>query len=537
MPFGWQWGADMSGYFYLTTPIYYVNAEAHIGHTYTTVLCDTIVRYRRLCGDTCFFLTGSDEHGEKVLEVARRRGESPAQTAEYFSNSFLRVWEEIGISHDRFIRTTDADHKQVVQQILQRVYDEGEIRFKEYEGLYCVGCERFLTDRDMLDGLCRDHERAPEPRTEANYFFDMGAHFSWLRDYIEQNPDFIRPERYKNEVLAMLDEETGLGGELCISRPKSRLDWGIELPFDTDYVCYVWFDALINYLTGIGYPDGPHFQDYWSNCEHVVGKDILKPHGVFWPTMLRAIGLEPPRHVSVHGYWNVDDRKVSKSLGNMIDPLIMREKYGFEAFRYFLLRDMVFGQDSNFSEDALVRRINADLANNIGNLVSRTLNMTGRFAGGLVPEPGAIEIPEREVIDAAATAVAEVDLRMRGMRPQRALESILALVDATNRYLELREPWKAAKDPELADTVSTTLHTCCESLRIVALLLAAFLPVAAAEILDRLGLGDALETAVLPASAEWGGIPVGSPTRKGKPLFPRIETAGAEDAESKDGAD
>jgi len=520
----------MSGYFYLTTPIYYVNAEAHIGHTYTTVVADTLVRYRRLCGDQCFFLTGSDEHGEKVLEVARSRGESPAKTAEYYSMAFLAVWDQIGISYDRFIRTTDADHRQVVQTILQKVYDAGEIEFREYEGLYCIGCERFLTDRDLVDGLCRDHERAPEERVESNYFFKMGAHFEWLREYIEHNPDFIRPERYKNEVLAMLDEETGLGGDLCISRPKSRLDWGIELPFDGDYVCYVWFDALINYLTGIGYPDRAGFADYWSSCEHVIAKDILKPHGVFWPTMLRAIGLEPPQHISVHGYWNVDDRKVSKSLGNMISPLIMHEKYGFEAFRYFMLRDMVFGQDSNFSEEILVARINSDLPNNLGNLVSRTLNMTGRYADGFVPEPGEMETPEREVVDAAAAAAADVDSNLRSVRPQRALEAILTLVDATNRYLELREPWKAAKDPDLAGQVKTTLHTCCESLRITALLLSPFLPLAAAEILDRLGIGDSLASAVLPASAEWGGIPTGSPTRKGKPLFPRIETQSSDEA-------
>lgn len=512
--------------FYVTTPIFYVNAEPHIGHTYTTVVADTLARYHRLCGERCFFLTGTDEHGDKILEVAKARGESPTSVADHYAKQFRSTWDALGISYDRFIRTTDPDHRTVVQGILQRVYDAGQIRFKEYEGLYCVGCERFLTDRDMLDGLCRDHERAPEPRSEANYFFDMGAHFAWLADWIESHPDFIRPERYKNEVLAMLSEESGLGGELCISRPKSRLDWGIELPFDRDYVCYVWFDALINYLTGIGYPDGPDFAALWAGAEHLIGKDILKPHAVFWPTMLHAIGLPPVRHLNVHGFWNLDDRKVSKSLGNMISPLIMDEKYGFEAFRYFLLREMVFGQDSNFSEELLVGRINADLANNLGNLVSRTLNMTGRFADGRVPEPGDVETPEREVMETAARVAAEVDVHVRAIRPQRALEAVMGLVDATNRYLELREPWKAAKDPARAGGVATTLHTCCESLRIVAVLLSAFLPRTGAEILSRLGQADALAHGTLPALADWGGLQAGATTTKGASLFPRIEPAG-----------
>ncbi len=518
----------MSESFYLTTPIYYVNAEPHIGHTYTSVVVDTMVRYHRLCGERSFFLTGTDEHGEKVLEVAEARGQSARRVAEHYSNLFRQTWDELGLSYDRFIRTTEPGHKSVVQGILQRVYDAGEIEFREYEGKYCVGCERFLTDRDLVDGRCRDHERAPEKRTEANYFFKMGNHFDWLTRHIEKHPDFIRPERYRNEVLAMLREESGLGGDLCISRPKSRLDWGIELPFDENYVCYVWFDALINYLTGIGYPDGPDFAEFWASAEHLIAKDILKPHAIFWPTMLRAIGLEPARHLNVHGYWNVDDRKVSKSLGNMISPLIMKEKYGFEVFRYFLLRDMAFGLDSNFSEELLVGRNNADLANNLGNLVSRSLNMTKRFANGRVPEPTESEGPESEVIAVAERAVAEVDVQMRAMRPQRALEAIFALVDASNRYLELREPWKAAKDAELAGRVDTTLYTCCEALRIIAILLSPFMPQSADEILRRLGIEGELDGAQLPQSASWGGIPPGSPTTKGAPLFPRVDL----DAES-----
>jgi methionyl-tRNA synthetase len=513
----------MSGTFYVTTPIYYVNADPHIGHTYTTVLADALARHHRLRGDDTFFLTGSDEHGEKVAEAAREQGKPVAEVAEHFATVFKKTWDDLGISYDRYIRTTDADHVRVVQDILQRVHDAGEITFEEYEGDYCVGCERFLTSRDLVDGLCKDHERAPERRSEKNYFFQMGRHFEWLRDHIEANPDFIRPERYRNEVLAMLSEESGLGGALSISRPKSRLEWGIELPFDENYVCYVWFDALINYVSGIGFGESPKFEAYWAVVEHLIGKDILKPHAVFWPCMLHAIGIEPYKRLNVHGYWNVDSRKVSKSLGNMISPTAMRDKYGFESFRYFLLREMSFGLDSNFSEDLLVARVNADLANNLGNLVSRTLNMTGRFADGRVPEPGEIASEEREVHDVAARAVEEVDAHMRDIAPHRALESLFALVDATNRYLELREPWKAAKDPALADRVRTTLYTCCESLRIIALLVSPFLPETADEILSRLGLEAAASSDPLPGAAAWGGISAGVATTKGKPLFPRIE--------------
>ena len=514
--------AGTQGAYYLTTPIYYVNAEPHIGHTYTTVVADMLARHYRLRGRRTFLLTGSDEHGEKVLEVAKSRGETPAETAAYYATKFRETWDELGITYDRFIRTTDPDHKAVVQQILQQVWESGQLEFQEYEGDYCIGCERFLSDRDLVDGLCRDHERAPERRAEGNYFFKMSEHFDWLAGYIDEHPDFIRPQRYRNEVLSMLKDESGLG-DLCISRPKSRLDWGIELPFDENYVCYVWFDALINYLTGIGYPDGEDFALFWGASQHLVAKDILKPHAIFWPTMLHAIGLPPATHLNVHAYWNVEARKVSKSLGNMVSPLIMREKYGFEAFRYFLLRAMSFGVDANFTEEALVARINADLANNLGNLVSRTLNMTGRFADGLVPAPGEEAAPEQEVHNACAEAVDAVDRHVDDLEIHRALEAIFKAVDATNQYLEKREPWKAAKDPARADTVPRTLYTCCEALRIVALLLSPFLPETACEILKRLGVPTALDDARLPEDAAWGGIREGAATTKGEPLFPRVE--------------
>jgi len=513
----------MKRFFSVTTPIYYVNAEPHIGHTYTTIVVDTLARYHRMAGEETFFLTGTDEHGEKVAEVAAQRGVSPREFTEEISGIFRSTWEKLGISFDRFIRTTDDYHVRVVQKILQAVYDAGEIEFREYEGLYCVGCERFLTERDMVYGLCRDHERPPERRAESNYFFKMSRHFDWWMEQLQQQPELIRPERYRNEVLAMLREESGLE-DLCISRPKSRLEWGIELPFDENYVCYVWFDALINYISGLGYPDHPDFEERWSSVEHVVAKDILKPHGVFWPTMLRAAGFPLFKRLYVHGYWNVDQRKVSKSLGNMISPLPMRERYGFDAFRYFLLREMTFGLDSNFTEKALVTRINADLANNLGNLVSRTLNMTARFCEGRVPEPGASGELETSVEATASGAADAVDGFVRRLEFHRALETIFAVVDATNRYLDARAPWQAAKDPEREGEVRTTLFTCCQALRSVALLLAPFIPDAAGAILERLGLPGAIESARLPEDARsWKALQPGTHTTKGPPLFPRVE--------------
>ncbi len=518
----------MSRAFFATTPIYYVNAEPHIGHTYTTVAVDTLARYHRLCGEPTFFLTGTDEHGEKIAEVAAQLGTTPQGVADRYSEAFQATWHQLGFSFDRFIRTTDPDHVRTVQSALQKLWDQGEIDFREYEGLYCVGCERFLTERDMVDGMCRDHERAPERRREANYFFQMSRYFGWLTEQIEKQPDFIRPERYRNEALGMLRDANGLG-DLCISRPKSRLEWGIELPFDRGFVCYVWFDALVNYLTGIGYPDGPEFATLWSGAQHFVGKDILKPHAIFWPTMLRALGLPIYRHLNVHGYWNVDARKVSKSLGNMVSPLAMRDRYGFDAFRYFLLREMVFGLDASFSEEALIARINADLANNLGNLVSRTLNLTARFAGGKVPEPGEPEAPERRVSAEAARAGETADACLRRNEFHRALEAIFQLVDVVNRYLEERAPWKSGKDPAAAAQTASTLYTSCEALRVIALLLAPFLPETAPELLARLGLEGELGRARLPDALRWGGLRPGTSTRQGKPLFPRMEHAAVED--------
>jgi methionyl-tRNA synthetase len=513
----------VSAAYYVTTPIYYANAEPHIGHTYSNLVADTLVRWHRMHGRDAFWVSGTDEYGEKMVEAAAKAGTPPAAFTERISAIHKRTFAELGIAADRFVRTTDPGHVADVTRILQQVYDAGWIELREYEGLYCVGCERFLTERDMVDGLCRDHERAPEPRRETNYFFLMSREFAWLRGWIESHPDFIRPVRYRNEILAMLRDESGLG-DLSISRPKSRLDWGIELPFDRDHVCYVWFDALITYLSGIGYPGDPRFAERWGASEHVIGKDILKPHGIFWPIMLKAIGLAPYQNLSVHGFWNVDERKVSKSLGNMISPIAMRDRYGFEAFRYFLLREMSFGLDASFSEEALVERVNADLANNLGNLVSRTLNLVEKLCGGAVPAPAAEGEAERGVAAAADRAAAAVDAAMADLRFHEAIAAILAFSSDVNRYLDGLAPWKAAKQPGGEAVVATSLATTCRALRSIAVLLAPFLPQTAQEIAGRLGLPDLLRDARLPSGAALAAEPkTGTRIARGGPLFPRAE--------------
>ncbi|UCE85383.1 MAG: methionine--tRNA ligase [Deltaproteobacteria bacterium] len=511
--------------FYVTTPIYYVNDVPHIGHCFTTIVADTLARYHRLAGDETFFLTGTDEHGEKIAEAAALRDTTPQAVADEYSQRFRATWEALGFSFDRFIRTTDPDHVRNVQAVLTRVHEAGDIDFREYEGLYCVGCERFLTDRDLVDGRCADHERAPEPRREGNYFFRLTRYREWLAEYIRAHPDFIRPERYRNEALAMLREDSGLE-DFSISRPKSRVTWGIELPFDPDHVCYVWFDALINYLTGIGYPDAPDFDALWGATQHVIAKDILKQHALFWPAMLRSMGLPPFRHLNVHGYWSVDGRKISKSLGNAVDPLLMRERYGFDAFRYFLLREMVFGVDANFTEEALVTRANADLANNLGNLLNRTLNMTERFAGGAVPSAVAVGAPEAEVEAGARRAATAVHGAVAEFKFHDALAAIVAFASDVNRYLDARAPWKQAKREGGTAAVHTTLYTAAESLRWIALLLAPFLPEAAPRILAQLGLAASVAPGSLPREdARWGALAAGAPIARGAPLFPRIERA------------
>lgn len=506
----------MKGYFYITTPIYYVNAKPHLGHVYTTVIADVLARYHKLVGDTVFFLTGTDEHGDKIAETARKLGTTPRELADENSDRFRDLWPEISVENDRFIRTTEPDHVRTVQGILKAVYDRGDIYFGEYGGHYCVGCERFFTETEMVDGKCPIHDTELEYRSEQNYFFRMEKYRSWLIEHITNNPDFIRPERYRNEVLGMLREPLD---DLCISRPKSRLSWGIELPFDSNYVCYVWFDALINYLTGAGYPDAPHFADFWGSAQHLVGKDILKPHAVYWPTMLKSMGVEPYRNLNVHGFWNVDQAKMSKSLGNVVDPLDLKGKYGIDAFRYFLVREMVFGLDSNFSEEALIERYNADLANDLGNLVSRSTRMVAKYFDGVLPGTSGSPGPdERELRELCLRATGEYRAKMEGLELHNAMVAAWSLISYLNKYIDRTAPWTLAKSDR--ERLAAVMYHLMEGIRLVAEMVYPVMPGTSEKILATLGLGGAFTSMSL---SEFGKLPAGAAIGVPEALFPRVE--------------
>jgi methionyl-tRNA synthetase len=502
---------------YITTPIFYVNAQPHLGHAYTTIVADTYCRYKRLCGENVRFQTGTDEHGEKIVQAAEDAGVSPKEYVDKISALFQEAWPVLTIKPDNFIRTTDADHIQTVQAILQNVYDKGDIYFDEYTGLYCKGCERFLTEKELVDDKCPDHLTVPEEICEQNYFFRMGNYQEWLIDHINKNPEFITPERYRNEVLSFLKEPLE---DLCISRPTSRLTWGIPFPFDDRFVTYVWFDALINYLTGIGYPDGEEFEKYWQVAEHVIAKDILKPHAIYWPTMLKAMGLEPYKKLHVHGYWKIGETKMSKSLGNVVRPVEMAERFGVDAVRYFLLRDMSFGLDSGYTPEAVVARQNADLANDLGNLFSRSLTMVKKFGGGKVPESGdPLEI-DTQLVGAAQEMMAAYRREMNDFSFHKALQAIWALIGKANKYIVSTEPWELAKDPVNSARLDTVFYYLLESLRLIALTVQPFMPQTAEKMFDALNLKKGGNLAEL---GQWGMLQAGIEIKPIKALFPRLD--------------
>jgi methionyl-tRNA synthetase len=502
--------------YYATTPIFYVNAEPHIGHAYITILLDVVARFHRLKGDKTFFLTGTDEHGEKIQKAAEAANLSPQEYTDKIAAKFRATWNSLDIRYDEFIRTTEERHKKVVREILQRVYDSGDIIFGEYGGLYCVGCERYYTEKELENGKCPQHEIKLEYRSEENYFFRMEKYRPWLREYIQDNPDFIRPERYTNEVLGMLREPIG---DLSISRPRERVPWGIPLPWDDKHVTYVWFDALINYYSAL--ESKGLVETFWPYVEHFIGKDILKPHGVFWPTMLKAAGLPIYQHLNVSGWWLTDQGKMSKSKGNVIRPLDLKDKYGNDAFRYFLLRDMTFGLDATFSEVGMVERINADLANDLGNLLNRTLGMLGRYTEGKIPALGKLEPSDEDLKQAFTALLAQLIEQFDRLQFDRALDSVLVAVRKANKYIADTQPWVLAKDEASKERLGTVLCTCVEALRCTSILLDPIIPGKAHELRKQLGI-EALDVSLWSAG-QWGLVPVGTQTQPGEPLFPRID--------------
>jgi methionyl-tRNA synthetase len=512
----------MSEKIQLTTPLYYVNAEPHLGHTYTTVVVDTLARYHRSMGRDVFFLTGTDEHGDKIAQAAEDAEDaqtSPKEYADHISQLFRETWDTCGITYDGFIRTTDQHHKDFVQTILQKVFDSGDIYFGEYGGLYCRGCERFYTDKELDNGKCPDHETEPEWIKEQNYFFKMGRYQQALLDHIENNPDFIASPGYRNEVLGLLREPLE---DLCISRPKTRLTWGIDLPFDDNYVCYVWFDALLNYVSAPRATRPDDAAELWTNSHHFIAKDILKPHAVFWPTILLAAGLPLYSSLHVHGYWNMGESKMSKSLGNVIRPLEMRDRFGMDSFRYFLLREMAFGSDASFTEDAFVQRFNGDLSNGLGNLVSRVLSMQAKYFDGQVQAAeGLLTDAERDLEQAFLTAEERAKSLLDADSFHMALEEIWKALAACDKYVVETAPFKLWKDEAARPRVGAILHSLTDGLRHAARLLVPFMPETSARISELL---DTPAERLADPPPSWGtsfavGHQLGAPV----PLFPRIE--------------
>ncbi|MCU0559068.1 MAG: methionine--tRNA ligase [Desulfobacterales bacterium] len=511
--------------FYVSTPIYYVNARPHLGHAYTTIVADVVRRFQSMRDSQTYFLTGTDEHGDKVVQAAQKQGVSPRVYVDQISRLFRDLWPELNVRPDRFIRTTDSDHMAVVTEVLRKIHAAGDIYFSEYEGLYCFGCERFYAERELQEGRCPIHESEPELIRESNYFFRMSRYQGWLIDHLQSHPDFIRPERYRNEVLAFLREPLG---DLCISRPKTRLTWGIPLPFDEAYVTYVWFDALLNYVSALGYPDGELFHRFWPAAQHIVAKDILKPHGIYWPCMLKAAGIPVYRHLNVHGYWNIEQRKMSKSLGNVIEPLEMRNVYGLDAFRYFLIREMTFGLDANFSESAMVQRINADLANDLGNLFSRVLSMTHKYFDGAVPELDP-EVGRQYGLGLGPDARRTVDEYERAMEAfelHKALAAVWEFIGRMNRAIDIAAPWELAKKPATRKQLEAVIHSLLKGLRLISGLIYPVMPDTAARMQTHLGLDPEALYYALRDLRLWKPVPSGTRLPKTVMLFPRIEAAG-----------